>query len=157
MDQIAAAAGVSKGLLYHYFPGKKELYVAAVSRAAGDLLAATDRPGLPPHEQLVQGLTAYLDYVQHNAASWWSLMRGAAGDEPAVRAVVASTRAAFVDRIVAGATSAPSPLMLAAVRGWVAMVEAVAAELVEGTGLSPEAARDLLVAGFGPVRAVLSP
>ena len=31
IDEIAKRAGVSKGLLYHYFPSKRAFYVAAVT------------------------------------------------------------------------------------------------------------------------------
>src|SRR5580692_3021900 len=36
MRQIAAAAGVSKPLLYHYFPSKNELFMAAVTEASSE-------------------------------------------------------------------------------------------------------------------------
>lgn len=34
IDEIAAAAGISRPLVYHYFPGKQSLYEAALRRAA---------------------------------------------------------------------------------------------------------------------------
>ena len=42
IDDIAAAAGVSKGLLYHYFDGKREFYVAALRHAAEEIEALTE-------------------------------------------------------------------------------------------------------------------
>src|SRR5690242_4164925 len=39
IDLIAQAAGISKGLLYHYFPTKRAFYVACVREAAARLLA----------------------------------------------------------------------------------------------------------------------
>ena len=53
IEEIANAAGVSKGLLYHYFPTKKDFLVAAIERGDEELgeLTAPD-PDLPPAEQL---------------------------------------------------------------------------------------------------------
>src|SRR5579871_6959824 len=61
IDDLARAAGVSKGLLYHYFPTKRDLYVAALEEAARRLVDATtqDRAGTP-EERLRRGLGTYL-------------------------------------------------------------------------------------------------
>ena len=40
MDEIAAAVGVTKPLLYNYFGNKEQLYIACMERA-GDALIAT--------------------------------------------------------------------------------------------------------------------
>src|SRR5947209_10404289 len=53
VEEIADRAGVSRGLLYHYFPTKRDFYVAATRRAAAEAgqLTAPD-PSLPADEQL---------------------------------------------------------------------------------------------------------
>src|ERR1700679_3746375 len=64
IDELARAAGVSKGLLYHYFPTQRDFYIATVNDAARQLLALTETsPALPPVERLRASLDAYLDYV----------------------------------------------------------------------------------------------
>jgi len=49
MDEIAEVAGVAKGTLYSYFPSKRDVYVAELSRGAAELLELTrkvvDSPG----------------------------------------------------------------------------------------------------------------
>src|SRR3982074_2084140 len=47
MRQIAEAAGVSKPLLYHYFPSKNDLFIAAVTEAASDRQQLLDRRPVP--------------------------------------------------------------------------------------------------------------
>ena len=42
IDDIAAAAGISKGLLYHYFPSKRDFYVAVVRHSADEMQAITE-------------------------------------------------------------------------------------------------------------------
>ncbi|MEV4887949.1 helix-turn-helix domain-containing protein, partial [Nonomuraea sp. NPDC055795] len=37
IDDVASAAGASRALVYHYFGGKQELYVAALKSAAQQL------------------------------------------------------------------------------------------------------------------------
>lgn len=49
MADVAAAAGVSEGLLYYYFPTRQALTVALVDRAAHRLIAALQAvPDGPP-------------------------------------------------------------------------------------------------------------
>ena len=44
IDEIASAAGISRPLVYHYFPGKLSLYEAALRRAAEDLASRFEEP-----------------------------------------------------------------------------------------------------------------
>ncbi|HRI06444.1 MAG TPA: helix-turn-helix domain-containing protein, partial [Nannocystaceae bacterium] len=70
IDDIAEAAGISKGLLYHYFGSKRGFYVAIVRESASRLVEATAiRTDLPPGERAHAGLAAYLDFA---AASRWA-------------------------------------------------------------------------------------
>ena len=53
IDDIAASAGISKGLLYHYFPSKRDFYVAVVRHSADEMQAVTETdPDLAPLERL---------------------------------------------------------------------------------------------------------
>src|SRR3954454_15761140 len=61
MAQIAREAGISKALLYHYFPSKQELFRATLGEAAEELRVRTDPdPSLPPLEQMAASLDAFL-------------------------------------------------------------------------------------------------
>jgi AcrR family transcriptional regulator len=61
VDEIAQAAGISKGLLYHYFPGKRVFYIESLREAAEELLRQTMPPrALAPIERLRAGIDAYL-------------------------------------------------------------------------------------------------
>src|SRR5947209_18989886 len=42
IDDIAEAAGISRGLLFHYFPSKRHFHVAVVQAAADRLMALTE-------------------------------------------------------------------------------------------------------------------
>src|SRR2546430_17357304 len=83
IDEIAARAGISKGLLYHYFPSKREFYVAGVRAAAQQLRDVIEPdPELPPAQRLRLPLEAYLDYVEPHPEGYMSPMRAGTGPDP---------------------------------------------------------------------------
>src|ERR687890_264577 len=76
MAQIARAAGISKALLYHYFPSKQAYFAATLEQAAAELAAAVEPdPQLAPVEQLSRALDAYLRWVEAHAGAYAKLMR----------------------------------------------------------------------------------
>jgi AcrR family transcriptional regulator len=133
IDDIAHRAGISKGLLYHYFGGKKAFYVATVDLASQRLIAAIQpATALPRVERAVVGLHAYFDFVLARASAFSSLMRGGLGVDPEVEAIVDRTRAAIADMVLdgAGLTDAPPAFQLAA-RAWVGTVEAASLQWID--------------------------
>ena len=129
IDAIARAAGISKGLLYHYFPSKRDYYVETVRLAAARLVeaAALAPTGGPPGEALLRGLDAYLDFALRHAGAFRALMRGGGGisGDPEVLAIVDDTRAAILARIVGHlGLREDDALLRAALRGWIGAVEA---------------------------------
>jgi AcrR family transcriptional regulator len=146
IDELARAAGISKGLLYHYFPTKRDFYVATVREGSAQLLARTDTPAdLPPLERLRAGLDAYLDYVEEHAAPYAALMRGGVGADPEVARIVDETRDAFVGRFLAGLPIPPSPLVRLAARGHIGFVESVVLDWLDHRGVDRVAVRDLII------------
>ena len=80
IELLAEEAGVSRGLLYHYFANKQEFHLAVVRRAVADLIAITAPRDLDdPIDQLAASMGAYVDYVVDNYAGYVSLVRAAAG------------------------------------------------------------------------------
>jgi AcrR family transcriptional regulator len=144
IEDIARAAGISRGLLFHYFPSKRDFHVAVVRAAADDMLAhtATD-PGLSVRDQLRQALEAFVDYVSTSPDAYVALVRGAAGADPGLRAVFEDTRSTIAHRLLANLGDAPSPRLRLAVRGWIAFAEEVTLEWLSGA--TPEMDRADLV------------
>jgi AcrR family transcriptional regulator len=123
-ETVARAGGVSKGLVFHYFPTTRELQVAMLRAAASELLADLDvGAGLPPDERLRVGLDAFVRYIEQQPASYQAVVRRAGSDERLL-AVFEDTRGAVVDIVAAslGLSELPPGLRLA-IRGWIAMVE----------------------------------
>ena len=142
MDDIAAEAGVSKGLLYHYFPTKRAFYMAALREATAEMLELIEpEPGLSPDEALRRGLAGYLGYVREHAGAYRAVLRGGIGADPEVLGIADAFREAAAGLILA-ATGAPArPSTRLAVRGWIGFVEAVSLDWIE----RPEPSLDRLI------------
>ncbi len=73
MDEIAAAVGVTKPLLYNYFGNKERLYIACMERA-GDTLTATIAAAVAasasPGEALQAGVRAFFAFLDEDRAAW---------------------------------------------------------------------------------------
>ena len=106
IDVLAEEAGISRGLLYHYFGNKQDFHRAVVRHAADDLIRVTApvQEG-EPLERLARSLDAYVGYVEANYAGYVSLVRGAASGNEDLQRIYEEARAALTDRIfdVAGA------------------------------------------------------
>src|SRR5262245_26472153 len=80
MSKIATEVGISKGLLYHYFPSEQAFFEAMLSAWAEQLRERTEPdPGLPPVEQLQGSLDAFLELIEENAGAYRNLMLNATG------------------------------------------------------------------------------
>jgi AcrR family transcriptional regulator len=153
IDDIARAAGISKGLLYHYFPTKRDLYVAGLREIAAELVAKTEAVSddLAPLERVRAGIDAYLDHVSIKARAYIALMRGGIGSDPEVVAVLDETRGRLIQQLLHGAEDTPlaallpHPLFKIAVRGWIGFVEAASLDWLARPQGDRTALRDLLV------------
>ena len=145
MDDVAVEGGVSKGLLYHYFPTKREFYMACLRTAVDELLAVTQPVGeLPPGEALRAALDAYLRYVEDHASAYQAVLRGSIGSDPEVAAITDSFREAIYRRIASALPPDPSLLLRLAIRGWIGFVEAISVTWAESRSPSREVLVDLL-------------
>lgn len=151
VEEIAERAGVSRGLLYHYFPTKRDFYVAVVRAATEEVFELTDPdPALPPLARLRAGVDAYLDYAQEHPHGILTTHRAGIGSDPEVRAIMEGAQARQVARLVeqiAGDREVPAVLYLA-LRGWLGLLVTGAVDWLEGGTLERELLRDLLVNSF---------
>jgi AcrR family transcriptional regulator len=144
IDLLAEEAGISRGLLYHYFGNKHAFHEAVVRRAADDLIAQTAPPVTgDPIERLLASVTAYVDYVVANYEGYLSLVKGAAGGNEAIRQIYDDARNALTDRIfredAQGQIIEDTPAARLLMRGWGAMTEdLVLSWLVDPTGVTRE-------------------
>lgn len=146
MAKIAREAGVSKPLLYHYFPNKRELFEAVLGQAAEEHLARirTDET-LPPVEQLTAALAAFLAWIDDNKGAYEKLMRSAG--IPEVRELIDRVREDTAQQILCGLCpdGPPPPKLRAAVRGWLWYMDGVNMDWVLEGDLTRDDVHGLLV------------
>lgn len=128
IDLLAEEAGISRGLLYHYFGSKQAFHEAVVRHAADDLIAQTTPPtDGEPRERLLTSLTAYVDYVTANHEGYVSLVKAAAGGNESLRSIYEDARSALNSRVFRedpqGEVVADTPAHRLVVRAWSAMTE----------------------------------
>ena len=121
VEDIAREAGVSAGLLYHYFGSKREFHHEVTAHALRRLTAATEPDRTrPPGERLVAGLVAYLEHLRADTTGWSWLLRGGGSGDERVWAIGEAYRRSieeWVYEVLPG--PARTPLTRLAVRGWI--------------------------------------
>lgn len=133
IDAIAEAAGVSKGLLYHYFKNKRAFFVAATARASEQLIEATEVHApdeVPTPEAMRLGMERFLAFAEEHERSYVFLLRGGLGTDPEVVAILERTRTRLLERMLgnvanAGTVDGQTRLVL---RGCIALAEAISLE-----------------------------
>jgi AcrR family transcriptional regulator len=146
MRKIACEVGISKPLLYHYFPSKREFFQATLAQAAEQLRARTEPdPSLPPLDQLRKSLEAFLELVDDNALAYRKLMQSV-GSVPEVRELVEEVRTRTAERILEGLyPDSPAPKARAAVHGWLWFMDGACLNWIEHRDLTRDELRDLLL------------
>ncbi|KUN87010.1 TetR family transcriptional regulator [Streptomyces griseoruber] len=157
IDEIAAAAGISRPLVYHYFPGKLSLYEAALKRASEDLAARFVEPAEGPlGSRLLRVMRRYFDFVDEHGPGFSALMRGGpAVGSSTTNALIDSVRQAAYEQILShlGITDPPARLELV-VRSWISLAESTALIWLDGRRIPREELEVQLVHDFAALTAV---
>jgi AcrR family transcriptional regulator len=148
IDDVADAAGASRALVYHYFGGKQELYVAALHSAATQLNDLLRPPAQGrPLERLAVSLHRYFDFVEDHAAGFMALLRGG----PAYRSgevgeVIDDIRGLVMNHIITSiGVQSPGPILRITLRSWMASVETAGLDWLEHRDVSRAELERLLV------------
>jgi AcrR family transcriptional regulator len=122
MDEIAAEAGISRGLLFHYFPTKTEFYLACIAAAGRRILRNTAPPEDGTGEERVRTMvTRMIEQIDRRRSFYLTLVHGSGAADPRLTEVYASVRSVSTDRVLAalGVDAARRPV----VHAWWAYVE----------------------------------
>ncbi len=148
VEDIAQQAGISRGLLFHYFASKQEFHLEVARAAAQELLRRTlPDETKPPLEALYGSLRAFIDYVEENPDTYKSLVRGAGSGDAEMRAIYDQTRAALAERVVSVIADMGlriGPRAELSVHGWVAFVEECVIRWIDSRPFDREMLQDLL-------------
>lgn len=157
IDEIASAAGISRPLVYHYFPGKLSLYEAALKRAAQDLASRFEEP----HEgslggRLLRVMRRFFDFVDEHGPGFSALMRGGpAVGSSATNALIDSVRQVAYEQILSHLRVADPPARLELlIRSWISLVESTALIWLDGRRIPRAELEIQLVHDFAALAAV---
>ncbi|MFJ2033886.1 TetR/AcrR family transcriptional regulator [Streptosporangium sp. NPDC087985] len=148
IDEVASAAGASRALVYHYFGGKQELYVAALKSAAAQLEARL-RPMESgcPLDELASGLRRYFDFVEEHAAGFAALLKGGpASRSGEIGGIVDSVRNRLFRLVMRQiGVHEPGPVLRITLRSWMASVETAGLDWLEHRDLERTELEGMLV------------
>jgi AcrR family transcriptional regulator len=147
MARIAREAGISKALLYHYFPSKQDFFVATLQQGAQEIARRTEPdPNLPPLEALAASVDAFLGWIEENETAYRKLMESV-GSAPEVKGMIDQIRDATSARILGGlgAGDPPPPKMRAAARGWLWFMDGAILDWLEHRDMTRAELRDFLL------------
>ncbi|MFJ1651025.1 TetR/AcrR family transcriptional regulator [Streptomyces sp. NPDC088337] len=157
IDEIASAAGISRPLVYHYFPGKLSLYEAALKRASDDLAGRFTEPHEGPlGARLLRVMRRFFDFVDEHGPGFSALMRGGpAVGSSTTNALIDSVRQVAYDQILShlGIDQPPARLELV-VRSWISLAESTALIWLDGRRIPRAELEVQLVHDFGALVAV---
>ncbi|MGY1807486.1 TetR/AcrR family transcriptional regulator [Blastococcus sp. SYSU D00669] len=139
IDEVARRAGISRSLLFHYFPTKKDYY-AAVTRAAARLLEEHLLPasGTPAAEHVPGMLDRYVGWVETYREAHLAVVRGAAGGDPWVAEIYEETRERLVDVALTALDLPDDTRRRQLVRSWFAFTEDLVGQWTREPSMSRE-------------------
>jgi AcrR family transcriptional regulator len=154
IDEVAEAAGVSKGLLYHYFPGKREFYVEVIREASLQLRRLTEPdPQLAPAARLRAAVDAHLDFVGKHGPVYAAIYSSGA-IAPEVGAILEEHREVVMQYFLRDLRIArPRRVLRAALRAWIAMMEGASLDYAAHPEVGRDALRELVIAGYAAMLA----
>jgi AcrR family transcriptional regulator len=148
VELIAQTAGISRGLLFHYFSSKQDFHLEVARAAAAEMIRRTQPdPALSPVEALRAALTSFIDYVEENPDNYKSLVRGAASGDDEMRAIFDETRTTMAQRIIAVVADQGlqvQPRVTLAIHGWVAYVEECVVRWIDTRTVTRDELLDML-------------
>jgi AcrR family transcriptional regulator len=127
LDEVAERAGVTRNLLYHYFPrGRIDLFLAAVDRAGSELTDGwvTDE-AVPLEERLAANFARFLEHALAPSDAWLVHRQGRLLGEPEVSALGERYRELVIASVSLNhfGTERPTPLAHAALRSYLDFAE----------------------------------
>jgi AcrR family transcriptional regulator len=128
-EAVANRAGVTRNLVYHYFPGGRQELLEAAAHRAGDQLSSdwvTD-PNVPLGERLATNLSRMMDHAEEPTEAWLLYRQGRGSVDPKLLEIMALYREKIIATIALNqlGTTDPPPVVRIALDGFIAYVETV--------------------------------
>jgi len=142
VELVAAEAGVSPALLFHYFGSKKKFQYAVIEEAAAEVMLRTaPDPSLPPDEQLRSGIRAFVRAVLEAPQLYRATLLMSAAGDPELRALHSELRRVFSQWVIGAVAERGieiTPVVELACHGWQGYVEQTLLVWIDDPTVSPE-------------------
>lgn len=151
MEEVAERAGVTRGLMYHYFPNKRDFYAAIFQRASDQLLATTELADNRTFAELVEAaVDTHIQYFIDNQRTGMTVNRGALSGDPVIQAIIAKELDTVGQRLLdkLGLTGHPRRLAAVAVHGWLVFGRTVCVEWLQSQSISRTELTRICVGAF---------
>jgi AcrR family transcriptional regulator len=157
VDEVARRAGISRGLLFHYFASKQAFHravaAAGLRRLHRAMWPADDRPA---DERLRGAIDGYLAFVERRPGRVMEMAGGSWSADPELAEVLRDARAAIADGLLAAADDGrdvprdgpAAALRTQSARAWLAFAERLALDWVAEPSVDREALVAHLEASF---------
>jgi AcrR family transcriptional regulator len=147
IEDIASAAGVTRGLVHHYFGGRKDVYIGLLERLGAQREEQLRPPvGRSARARVADSVSRWLDWTEANRTMWLStIAQGEDIADPEVRRVVADLvrRAAALLATYHADIAEDSPRLRYALECWTGLNRAATRRWLRGDA-TREATHELL-------------
>ena len=151
MDDVAREAGVSHGLVYHYFPDKRALLLEVLRSVTAQLLAANVADtSKSPTGRLFDGLRAHVAFAEAYPVGYTTLVSGANGADEDMQQMCEEARWQGLEEIIRSlGVEEASPALRVALRGWSGFQEGAIVEWLKRRDLDREELVQMLARALG--------
>ncbi len=154
IDDVAEQAGVSRGLLYHYFGNKRAFLHAVIEHETQEILAATTPdPEIAAAQQLRASIDGYLDYVAARPHGYRALFRGAVSADERVRELVDANLRRQEERLLQAVAGTRGDVdderLRLAIHGWLRFLIAIVLDWLDRPTVERDVIADLATGTFG--------
>ncbi len=146
IEEVADLAGVSRGLMYHYFASKRDFFAEVILVESARILEITaPDTSLPVTEQVAAGLCAYLRYAVEHEHGVRAINRGAMLGDTEIQGILTAELEVQQERILAAlpAEVREDEVTKTALRGWVSFVRAVSMDWLDRKSICEDDVRQL--------------
>jgi AcrR family transcriptional regulator len=154
-SDIAAEAGVARGLLHHYFGSKRELYLEVVRSLVRTPPNPVPRAGAgrPLEVVIADSVDRWLDMLERNRGTWLAAVGAQGlGHDAEVETILDDAREQAAERLIDALGETPSTgasdELRAVIRSYGGMAEAASVEWLDRGRLTRTQVHALLVQGF---------
>lgn len=135
IEEVAKEAGVSRGLVYHYFPNKRDFFSAIVMHGLEDAFEiSTPDPSVPPDRWLIDGIDSLFTFAAENANAFRAIYTSRhVLDDEVIEAVEAGRELQIV-RIaqIVSPGEEPSEALRISMKGWTASMDELLLSWLDG-------------------------